>query len=368
MASIVKRGNTWQYRVSYKDSEGNYRTKSRGGFSKKKEAILAASEIEKIINFGQDLSIGDMLFATYFQQWFEVYKQGKKGLANDYHYKLAIKFAEKYFPATTLKNLNKAAYQSAINKFAETHTKATVQKRHTYMKACLTAAQQEGIIQKNPAWGIQVFGKVETKKEEEKFISEEELKEITSYISDRKRSLSHYLILIGIATGARFSELTGLTWDCVKEESIIINKSWDNTFKKDFSDTKNKSSNRIITIDKETNRLFKEIKLLLPNVPNEKNLVFLNHKKGTPISNNAVNKVLKHACLQVGIDAPITFHALRHTHGSLLLYKGVNIKYISKRLGHADISTTLQIYSHVLNELEQKESSVVDEVISSLLS
>lgn len=368
MASVVKRGNTWQYRVSYKDSEGNYRTKSKGGFSKKKEAILAAAEIEKSINFGQDISASDMLFPDYFEKWFEIYKKGKKGPANDKHYNLAIKFAKKYFSTVTLKGLTKSTYQQAINDYAETHAKGTVHKRHTYVKACLNDAQQEGIIHKNPAYNIQLFGKKETKKESHKFISEADLHKMTAYLKKHEKSISHYMIILGIATGARFSELAGLTWDCVEKDHINITKSWDYTYTNNFSGTKNDASRRTITIDTETAKLLKEIKLKQSPANNIHNLVFFNPNKGTPISNNAVNKTLKYICKQVAINPPITFHALRHTHGSLLLYKGVNIKYISRRLGHSDISTTLQIYSHVLNELEQKESRTVDKIVTELLS
>ncbi|MBC6316743.1 tyrosine-type recombinase/integrase [Listeria grandensis] len=62
----------------------------------------------------------------------------------------------------------------------------------------------------------------------------------------------------------------------------------------------------------------------------------------------------------------ITSHGLRHSHASILLYRGVNIKYISRRLGHKDIITTLQIYSHIIDELEQKESRLVDDVMEQL--
>ncbi|WOX33719.1 tyrosine-type recombinase/integrase [Listeria monocytogenes] len=62
----------------------------------------------------------------------------------------------------------------------------------------------------------------------------------------------------------------------------------------------------------------------------------------------------------------ITSHALRHTHASLLLFKNVNIKYLSKRLGHNSITTTLQTYSHIIDEMEQQESRHVDNIISSV--
>jgi integrase len=77
------------------------------------------------------------------------------------------------------------------------------------------------------------------------------------------------------------------------------------------------------------------------------------------VSNNAINKTLKKLCERMEANE-ITCHSLRHNHASMLLYKGVNIKYLSRRLGHKDIVTTLQTYSHVLDEMKQKESRQVD--------
>ncbi|WP_201261904.1 MULTISPECIES: tyrosine-type recombinase/integrase [Metasolibacillus] len=51
-------------------------------------------------------------------------------------------------------------------------------------------------------------------------------------------------------------------------------------------------------------------------------------------------------------------HGLRYTHASVLLYKGANIHSVSKRLGHADIQTTLNHYSHVLKEMEQRDELI----------
>ena len=65
-------------------------------------------------------------------------------------------------------------------------------------------------------------------------------------------------------------------------------------------------------------------------------------------------------------DKEITCHGLRHTHASILLFKGVNVKYISRRLGHKNIIITLQTYSHFLDEMEQKESRQVDATMEEL--
>ena len=56
----------------------------------------------------------------------------------------------------------------------------------------------------------------------------------------------------------------------------------------------------------------------------------------------------------------IRFHDIRHTHATILLYLGVDIKTISERLGHTDIQTTLNIYADVLKELDEKSVDKID--------
>ncbi|MBC1885578.1 tyrosine-type recombinase/integrase [Listeria seeligeri] len=70
-------------------------------------------------------------------------------------------------------------------------------------------------------------------------------------------------------------------------------------------------------------------------------------------------------CQHLNIQT-ITCHVLRHAHGSVFLYYNLNIKYVSRQLGHKDIVTTLQIYSHVLDELEQTENRKADAVMEEL--
>ncbi len=74
---------------------------------------------------------------------------------------------------------------------------------------------------------------------------------------------------------------------------------------------------------------------------------------------NKITKVIKKA----GINKKIRFHDLRHTNATLLLKQGIDFKVIQNRLGHEDISTTINIYSHVDLQM-QKEAT--NKLISAL--
>lgn len=376
MASIQKLKSGWRYRVSYKEGD-KYKTKTQGGFRTKKEAEIAAAELEKKLHIGQDISAGDQLFAEYMRNWFEVYKKGKHSLVHDRTIELSVKLVEEHFPGVKMKELTRDMYQRFLNEFAETHATGTVKKRHTYIRACIKYAIEDGVISKDPTYKAIVKGKKEDKVEELKYLN---FKEVQSLIDETKKDLnpkfiSRFIILFALATGARFAEIIGLTWDCVdfEKRTIHVNKTWDYKDTHDFSDTKNYQSKRIIRIDKDTIDMLKFLKNNQNKISlqtglrksyNPKNLCFIDSKMEL-VTPEAVNKTLKKLCKRIGATE-ITSHGLRHTHASMLIYKKVNVKYVSRRLGHKDIVTTLQTYSHILDEMEQTESSIVEETMAEL--
>ena len=179
------------------------------------------------------------------------------------------------------------------------------------------------------------------------------------------KNIFNYIIATGILTGARLSEVLALTWKDInfKDQTICINKSWDYIYTHTFKDTKTPSSNRTIKIGRDLVGLLRQLKTEQSNYFKKigrpvsiNELVFLN-KDLTLISNVAINKDLRFIEKQLHITPLITFHGLRHTHVSFLLYQGIDIAYISHRLGHANISITLKIYAHLLKDHEEKEEN-----------
>lgn len=380
MASIQKVGKSWQYRVSYKSTEldkngkPKYKTKSQGGFRTKKEASIAAAELEDKLNNGHKANAGEQLFSEYMRNWFEVYKKGKHSPDHDRTIELSVKLVEEKFPGVKLKDLTRDMYQRFLNEFGENHATGTVKKRHTYIRACIKNALEDGVISKDPTSKAIVIGKKADKDEELKFLNFEKVKTLIDEIKKDldPKYISRYIILFGLATGARFAEIIGLTWDCVNIEkrTITINKTWDYKDTHDFSDTKNYQSKRTIKIDKDTCKMLKFLKnqqnvhAAKTGLRNNKNLCFVNTKMEL-ITPEALNKTLKKLCKRIGATE-ITSHGLRHTHASMLIYKKVNVKYVSRRLGHNDIVTTLQTYSHILDEMEQSESNIIDETMEEI--
>ena len=89
--------------------------------------------------------------------------------------------------------------------------------------------------------------------------------------------------------------------------------------------------------------------------------VFLLNKDN--IYNSTINDLLTKHCKNCNIPE-ISVHALRHTHASVLLNKGVSTASISKRLGHSNTTTTQKVYLHVIRELKNKDNAIIMESLS----
>lgn len=352
MASIYKRGKTWAYKVYYYEN-GKQKAVSKSGFKTKAEAKDASILRENEMLQGKNFSKERTFLADYIENWRKLYKDDVVSLKTLQQIRIVTNYVRENYNLM-LKDITHENYQEFLNIVAETHAKETVKKYHTYVKATLKYAVRTSVLTINPAEGAILKGvDSKTKKEELKFLSLDEFKVLEEALIRDIRSdyTTRYIILFSMYTGARFGECLGLTWDCVdfENEKIRIEKGFDYHFTNDFTEGKTKSSKRIIDVS---------IKLLnwLKELPQDHSFVF------ERVSNNAVNKSLQKALIRAKIKKQVTFHALRHTHASILLSKGVQLLTVSKRLGHADPNITLQTYAHVLDEMKDSESDKIKQI------
>ena len=168
-----------------------------------------------------------------------------------------------------------------------------------------------------------------------------------------------WFILLVAKTGMRFSEALAITpsdFDFA-HQLLSINKTWDYKAGGGFQPTKNKSSVRKVQIDWQLVIQFSELVKGLP----EDEPIFVKGK----VYNSTVNDILERHCRKLNIPI-ISIHGLRHTHASLLLFAGVSIASVARRLGHASMTTTQKTYLHIIQELENKDVDLVMRSLSSL--
>ena len=158
----------------------------------------------------------------------------------------------------------------------------------------------------------------------------------------------------------RFSEAIALTpsdFDFARQ-TLSISKTWNYKGDGGFQPTKNKSSVRKIEVDW---MIVSQFAGLIKDLPQDKP-IFIRKEN---IFNSTINDILERRCSEAGVPV-ITVHGLRHTHASLLLFAGVSIASVAKRLGHSSMNTTERTYLHIIQELENKDVDLVMRSLSGL--
>lgn len=186
-------------------------------------------------------------------------------------------------------------------------------------------------------------------------------KELTMFLNAAKDTgLKQYTLFRLLAfSGVRIGELSALTWQDLnfKTSKLTINKTLTKVdTKKTIQAPKSKVSNRVISLDGETMKILKSWQLeqrknflkLGVNTLGKDQLIFSNRVNGF-LTNYVVRRWMLNIAKAANLPA-ITLHGFRHTHASLLFASGVNAKQVQQRLGHSNINTTLNIYTHVTND------------------
>jgi integrase len=356
MASYRKRGNVWQYEISYKDSLGKYKKLRKSGFKLKSDAIQAASKIQFIHPKISGYQQSQQTLSTYFDNWIRLYKLNKVSDITYIKYQNTSKHIKELFGNLSLCDLTKANYQERINLYAESHSKRTVSCLHKQIRACLLDAQDENIIQSDPTRKTVITGK--NYRPVKKFLNYLEWKKlITNLNSDDPAEMMIYLTAV---TGMRYGEIAGLTRKKIDLANgwISVDRTWDYKYGTGFKKTKNASSVRKIAIDPHTIAMLENY---LDNhfIPDDQPIFLIN---GKILVSAQINKILTNKLNS--LDLPrITFHGLRHTHASILLYKGVSVLSVSKRLGHSNITTTQSTYLHIIKELENQDQEKILKIL-----
>lgn len=298
------------------------------------------------------------LFYAYFERWISIYKEGAIRKVTLDKYKLSLDWLRKLAPSLKIGDLNRTQYQKILNEYAKTHERQTTMDFHHHLKAAVLDAVDDGFIDKDPTRKVIIKGKPPRKKKP-KFLNQFELHLLLKSLELGPTLNFDWLILLIAKTGIRFSEAIALTpsdFDFSKQ-TLSINKTWNYKSGGGFQPTKNKSSVRKIEIDW---MIVSQFAALVRNLPSDQP-IFVK----AAIFNSTINNLLARRCVRAGVPA-ITVHGLRHTHASLLLFGGVSIASVAKRLGHSSMNTTEKTYLHIIHELENKDVDLVMRSLSGL--
>lgn len=299
-----------------------------------------------------------ILFCDYYEKWIKVYKEGAIRKVTLEKYYMTHRWLKKLIPELKICEMTRINYQQLLNDYALYHERQTTMDFHHQLKGAILDAVDEGLLDRDPTRKAIIKGKTPAAKKI-KYINQFELHTLLNNLNLKSEISWDWFILIVAKTGLRFSEALALTpkdFDFGRQ-SISVSKTWDYKGDGGFLPTKNKSSVRKVQIDWQTVIQFSE---LIKGLPEDKP-IFVNGK----VYNSTVNDILARYCKKANIPV-ISVHGLRHTHASLLLFAGVSIASVARRLGHSSMNTTQKTYLHIIQELESQDVDLVMRSLSGL--
>lgn len=299
------------------------------------------------------------LFTAYYEQWIKVYKEGAVRQVTLNKYLMTLVWVKRLIPKVRLCDMSRIVYQQMLNDYAQEHERQTTMDFHHQLKGAVMDAVDDGLIDRDPTRKAIIKGKTPGL-QKVKYLNQFELHTLIIHLDLQGKLNWDWLILLIAKTGMRFSEALAITpadFD-FSHQTLSISKTWDYKNNGGFLPTKNKSSVRKIQIDWQTIIQFSElVKGLEKDRP-----IFVWKEK---VYNSTINNILARHCKAADISV-ISVHGLRHTHASLLLFAGVSIASVARRLGHASMTTTQKTYLHIIQELENKDVDLVMRSLSSL--
>jgi integrase len=300
----------------------------------------------------------EVLFCDYYKQWIDTYKEGAIRPVTMNKYTMAYQWLVKLVPSLKVSELNRTNYQKILNDYATEHEHQTTMDFHHHIKCAILDAVDDGLIERDPTRKAIIKGKQPSAKKP-KYLNQFELHKLLSDLNLGAEINWDWFILLVAKTGMRYSEALALTpkdFD-LAHQILSISKTWDYKGEGGFLPTKNKSSVRKIQLDWQTVIQFAG---LLKGLPEDEPIFATGN-----VYNSTVNNILARHCKAVNIPI-ISIHGLRHTHASLLLFAGVSIASVARRLGHSSMTTTQKTYLHIIQELENKDIDIIMRSLSGL--
>lgn len=358
----TKKGTLYRARITIK---GKRYTKA--GFTTKRGAREWIDRLKKSKIEGTLADPNGITFSAYakhfidHQHGLEHKRKTIEGYESILSYRLLPYFKNKRIRSITTTDVN-IFLDSLAKEGLAVKTKRNIR---NVLNGIMVLAVQENVIGFNPLANIPPFR--ETKKENRRALTVEEVRQLLhaldAYYEKKKNYKSVNMLIypyvyLAIYTGARRGELCALTWDDIDVETctVSINKSINEHL--DIEVPKTTNAYRVNVIPKDV------MAKLLPFKDSKYNKVF-HTCTGEYIKPSNIARAFRNI-LKFGSLPHIRLHELRHTLATLALQAGVPITDISKQLGHASISTTLDFYSHASNESSENVvkgfSKIVDNI------
>ena len=363
--SVGKDTTTGKYKQQWITVKGN-----------KKDAEKRLAEIINQLDNGTFLKPGKTTLAEYLDRWLKDYAWSNLAPRTAEGYESIVRChlipAMGNLPLTQLKPEHLQKYYS--EKLSDGRhdgkgnlSQTTVSHHHTCVHRALKMAVRWGLINRNPADAVAPPRPVHT---EMRTMSEDDM---TRFLETAKTTPYYVLFYLALFTGMRRSELLALRWCDVDlllcQAHITRSLHHLRTGEIVFRAPKTAKGRRMVSLTPSTALLLQQhrdkqqAQRAILRIPLKDDDLIFSGLVGRPLLPDTISHVWAKLVKRAGLEH-IRFHDARHTHASLLLKQGAHPKIVQERLGHATISTTLDLYSHVAPGLQEAAAARFDEAFA----
>jgi len=370
--SVRKKGDQWYFSFELAKVGGKRRRVERAGGRTKKEAQAKMREVmAEYEKAGQLFDESEISVSDYMDYWIDNYVRTNLKYNSLTYYQGIIKnHIKPKFGHYKLSTITPATIQTFINgKFIEGYSKNSLTNMMGLLsKAFKMAVHPYGFIKQDPTRFVTV-PKMDQKPKDGEDLKIIAMKDYRKILERFPRGSTFYVPLeIAFGTGMRGGEVCALTWDNVNlsaktirvEKTMIMMEHghWE------LGTPKTKNSYRTVqitehlaTVLKQAQRDQKENSLKYGQYYLQSNHV-CTKENGEPVTTNSLKYLSRVVNYELMIN--FNFHSLRHTHASILVASGANFKAIQERLGHSNLSTTMDTYAHISEDLKASTADLLE--------
>lgn len=281
------------------------------------------------------------------------------------------------FGDMTLRDMNPLAIQKYFSGMAATAIGGdTVLKIKEVLSSVLGSAVRYDLLTKNPMLAVEIpSAKIVNKRKAKPYLTPEEFDRLLALVDEPYASM----IYVAVHSGLRVSELSGLRWEDVRNDSLTVDErycrgNWSVTKTRDSSATVSVHPSviariqRLRSLEVELNwggkGARRRIKLVRSEGPRD--LVFQSVKSGAAMNDqNIVRRHLRPAAEKLRIDRKkATWRSLRTSRATWMCEAGVDPKSVQASMRHSRISTTMEIYAQFVPESQRRASSLTMDMVN----
>jgi integrase len=313
----------------------------------RRDAQVRLDEELRAVNQGAVRPESSMLFGTFAEEQWKTLVLPTLKLSTQHGYKTVLaKHLLPYWRDWRLRDIGRQDVQQWVaDRFRQKLGWQTVRNSWTLLSGILETAVEYGYLSMNPARGVK-FPEKELKGAPVLFTAEDFMK-LLEQLDEPYRTMARLIAL----TGLRIGELLAVRWRCLDLEigTLSVRES---VYEGKFQSPKTRKSRRTMPLGPQIIVWLREHRLRAKRTESD-DLVFGN-RKGQPLrESKLLRNVLQPAAERAGLGR-VTWHQFRHIHSSLLNDLRVPVKIAQEQLGHSSISTTLNIYTHVVDASHRK--------------